>query len=195
MFSYTYFFFSIFFFFTFSSQKGPTICRVSISWQSHSCRAKDMQTVQTLWAAHTGQKMTEPLVLHSANMKELILSPCWLGHTQILGAEFECDLPAPRLPHVAQVRLTASLKAAYGNQLTQAQSDNVFQSGWGMEGVRWLMVDGWGWKCGSDFSWFPKRKKKSFLLFKTGYDTCQNQINFASFQNAILKSIFHKSSL
>ncbi len=55
-------------------------------------------------------------------MKELILSPCWLGGKQILRAEFECDLPVPRLPHVAQVRLSASLKAVYGNQLTQAQT-------------------------------------------------------------------------
>lgn len=55
--------------------------------------------------------------LHTANMKELILSPCWLGGKQILRLEFECDLPAPRLPHVAQVWLSASLKAAYGNQL------------------------------------------------------------------------------
>lgn len=53
-------------------------------------------------------------------MKELILSPCWLGGKQILRPEFECDLPVPRLPHVAQVRLSASLKAAYGNQLAQA---------------------------------------------------------------------------
>lgn len=55
--------------------------------------------------------------LHTANMKELILSPRWLGGKQILRLEFECDLPAPRLPHVAQVWLSASLKAAYGNQL------------------------------------------------------------------------------
>lgn len=57
-----------------------------------------------------------------ANMKELILSLCWLGGKQILRAEFECDLPVPRLPHVAQVRLSASLKAVYGNQLAQAQT-------------------------------------------------------------------------
>lgn len=53
-------------------------------------------------------------------MKELILSLCWLGGKQILRPEFECDLPVLRLPHVAQVRLGASLKAAYGNQLAQA---------------------------------------------------------------------------
>lgn len=60
--------------------------------------------------------------LHIANMKELILSPCRLGRTQILRVKFECDLPVPRLPHVAQVWLSASLKAAYGNQLAQAQT-------------------------------------------------------------------------
>lgn len=49
-------------------------------------------------------------------MKELILSLCWLGGKQILRPEFECNLPVPRLPHVAQVRLSASLKAAYGNK-------------------------------------------------------------------------------
>ncbi len=53
-------------------------------------------------------------------MKELILSLCSLGGKQILRPEFECDLPVPRLPHVAQVRLSASLKAAYENQLVQA---------------------------------------------------------------------------
>lgn len=97
--------------------------------------------MQTLWASRTGQKMTEPPVLHSANMKELILSPCWLGHTQILGAEFECDLPAPRLPHVAQVRLTASLKAEYGNQLKLSQI-MCFSRGEGGGGWRWLMIGG-----------------------------------------------------
>lgn len=60
--------------------------------------------------------------LHIANMKELILSPCWLGGKQILRPEFECDLQAPRLPHVAQVQLGASLKAAYENQLAQART-------------------------------------------------------------------------
>lgn len=59
-------------------------------------------------------------------MKELISSLRWLGGKQILRKEFECDLPAPRLPHVAQVRLSASLKAVYGNQQAQAQTVRVF---------------------------------------------------------------------
>lgn len=56
--------------------------------------------------------------LHAANMKALVFG--W-DAGKFLGLEFECDMPAPRLPHAAQVRLSASLKAAYGNQLAQAQ--------------------------------------------------------------------------
>ncbi len=71
-------------------------------------------------------------------MKGLILSPCSLGGKQILRPEFECDLPVPRLPHVGQVRLSASLKAAYGNQLAQAPTSRpsvcVFVTEEGVEG-------------------------------------------------------------
>lgn len=66
--------------------------------------------------------------LHTANMKELILSPAWLEGKQILKPQFECDLPVPRLPHVTQVRLSASLKAGNGNQLARAPC--VFVCSW-----------------------------------------------------------------
>ena len=71
-------------------------------------------------AGSQGQGWPAQAHLHIASMKELILSLRWQGGKQILRAEFECDLPMPRLPHGAQVRLSASLKAAYGNQHTQA---------------------------------------------------------------------------
>lgn len=72
--------------------------------------------IPTEWQ-RPGTRGAVSLLLHIANMKELILSPCWQGGKQILRAEFECDLPVPRLPHGPQVWLSASLKAAYGNKL------------------------------------------------------------------------------
>lgn len=94
--------------------------------------------------AQTGFDGMGSHLLHTANMKELILSPCWLGGKQILRPQFECDLPVPRLPHVAQVWLSASLKAAYGNQLAQGLTVSLCVCDCVCWWWRWGLM-GWWW--------------------------------------------------
>lgn len=57
--------------------------------------------------------------LHTARINELISRQHWLEGKQILRLAFECHLLVPRLSYVNDLRLSASLKAWYGNEAVE----------------------------------------------------------------------------